>query len=203
MSEVHPPPADESALAAAVAARICHDLASPLGAVANGIELLLLSGLEPSPELDLVGASVRAASARLALLRLAFGTPAGPDVAPQEVTGPLAALGAGQRLRCAWDVAGALPRSEARLGLLAMLCLETSLPVGGRIALGREGDGWSASAEGPRLRLLPGAWEALAEPRPRAADGAPVPFALLAAALAGAARRLSLESHGDWLALRL
>ena len=43
-------------IAALISSRICHDMASPLGAISNGLELLELSGVSPSPELALIKA---------------------------------------------------------------------------------------------------------------------------------------------------
>ena len=68
-------PHDPSDLATALGSRICHDLASPLGALMAGLDLLEMSG-RPSPELALMRESVEGARATLDLLRLAFG-PAG------------------------------------------------------------------------------------------------------------------------------
>lgn len=45
MPNGRPQPArDEAELASLVAARLCHDLVSPLGAIGNGVELLEMSG---------------------------------------------------------------------------------------------------------------------------------------------------------------
>ena len=47
-----------------IGSRICHDLISPIGAIANGVELLGMSGAgETGPELDLINQSVDNASA--------------------------------------------------------------------------------------------------------------------------------------------
>ena len=71
-----------ASLASLVAARLCHDFVSPLGAIGNGVELLEMSGDYPgianSPELTLIGESVRAARARVQCYRMAFGH-ASPD----------------------------------------------------------------------------------------------------------------------------
>ncbi|MEM6308025.1 MAG: hypothetical protein AAF701_08570 [Pseudomonadota bacterium] len=53
--------------------RLCHDLANPVGAIHNGFELLTLTGLKPSPELDLIQNCIDQMQAKLKLLRLAFG----------------------------------------------------------------------------------------------------------------------------------
>ena len=41
-----------------LSSRICHDLVSPLGAIGNGIELLLMTGTESSPEIALISDSI-------------------------------------------------------------------------------------------------------------------------------------------------
>ncbi|MEQ8370750.1 MAG: histidine phosphotransferase family protein [Alphaproteobacteria bacterium] len=72
-------PADnraESLCAAAVealCARLCHDLASPVGAVANGVELLQDVGGGDGEIIQLLAHAAGEASRRLAYFRLAFG----------------------------------------------------------------------------------------------------------------------------------
>jgi len=54
-----------------------------------------------------------------------------------------------------WSSPRDLPRREAKLALLIIQCLETFLPVGGRItASGTDGQ-WHFTAEDVRLRLDP------------------------------------------------
>jgi histidine phosphotransferase ChpT len=65
-------------LTALVGSRICHDLVSPLGAIGNGVELLGLTGIAPSPEMALIVESVENANARLRFFRIAYGA-AGTD----------------------------------------------------------------------------------------------------------------------------
>lgn len=61
-------------LAELMAARLCHDLVGPIGAVANGVELLG-EGAEPDPEVtSLIAASARQATRRLQWFRIAFGS---------------------------------------------------------------------------------------------------------------------------------
>ena len=60
-------------ITALVAARMCHDLASPIGAIGNGVELVELTGKTLGQEGELVKASVNAAVAKLKLFRIAFG----------------------------------------------------------------------------------------------------------------------------------
>jgi histidine phosphotransferase ChpT len=68
--------AGETALAEALTARLCHDIAGPLGAVEQGLDLLA----EDSGDREVrafLEASARSAAHRLAFFRLAFG-PQGP-----------------------------------------------------------------------------------------------------------------------------
>lgn len=58
-----------------LAARICHDLVGPVGAVSNGIELLGPDGSGADTEVvQLIGSSARVAGRRLQAFRVAFGS---------------------------------------------------------------------------------------------------------------------------------
>lgn len=62
-----------------MASRICHDLVSPVGAVNNGVELILEMGEDAGEEaMLLIASSVAQASIRLKCFRLAYGA-AGTD----------------------------------------------------------------------------------------------------------------------------
>jgi histidine phosphotransferase ChpT len=62
-------------LAALISSRICHDVISPVGAIANGLEMLGEEQDESMREqtMDLIRKSARQASAKLQFARLAFG----------------------------------------------------------------------------------------------------------------------------------
>ena len=62
-------------LAALISSRICHDVISPVGAIANGLEMLDEEQDEAMREqtMDLIRKSARQASAKLQFARLAFG----------------------------------------------------------------------------------------------------------------------------------
>lgn len=62
-------------LAALLCSRVCHDVISPVGAIANGIELLDEGSDEETAEIamDLIRASAKNASAKLQFARIAFG----------------------------------------------------------------------------------------------------------------------------------
>ena len=153
---------DISTLAGLIGSRICHDLASPVGAITNGLELLELSGAPATPETDLVAQSVAQAHARLRLFRLAFGHgSAEQGIGGDEVAGILRAHYASGRTRCAGFPAGAFPRAQIRLVLLAALCVEQALPQGGEITITRAEDGWCVAATGPRVTAAQAPWTAL------------------------------------------
>lgn len=207
MSEVHKMEetrARRPDLAQLVAARICHDLLSPLGAIANGVELIGLTGAPPSPELDLISESVDAATARTRFFRLAYGTAApGSLVARAEVTSTLAAVARGGRLSFDWEAEGEQPRDEVRAAFLLLQCVESALPLGGHVVVSREGEAWHLVAEGPRLRIEEAAWAALQSSRARApAQASLVQFALLPEALAELGRTLALKIGPDRIVAR-
>jgi len=62
-------------LAALLCSRICHDIISPVGAIANGLELLdeEVDGETSEIAMDLIRSSAKNASARLQFSRIAFG----------------------------------------------------------------------------------------------------------------------------------
>lgn len=187
-------------LAALVASRLCHDLVSPLGAIGNGIELLQLSQPGPtvgSPELALVAESVAAARARISTFRLAFGQAAGEArMSRADLAKALADLTAAGRLKAELAAEGDASRSEVKLILLALMCLETALPWGGRVLVCRTGPGWRLVAEAQRTRVDPILWAWLGcgggEPRPLPTP-AEVQFPLLATEAAAHGRRIAWE----------
>ena len=62
-------------LAALLCSRVCHDVISPVGAIANGLEVLEDEDDENMKKMamDLVRKSARQASAKLQFCRIAFG----------------------------------------------------------------------------------------------------------------------------------
>lgn len=208
MTEVQAPSRSEQAaaqaLAARVASRICHDLVSPLGAIGNGLELLHLSGLEPSPEADLIAQSVESAGARIRFFRMAFGPAGDESVGASEIATTLRGLEKGSRLALDWTPEGETPRRDAKALFLLLACLESAMPLGGRIHLGRDEPGWSARAESPRLRVDPAVWSSLGPDRSPPPDSAAlVQFALLPLALTAAGWHLDLAFEPEAIAARL
>lgn len=169
---------DDPALSALIGSRICHDLASPLGAIANGLELLSLSGLGKSAELSLIQDSLRGAVATLDLSRLAFGrADPGDMVDAHDLHSILAAYYASRpRMALDWQVAGPLDRPHAQIIVLLCLGLERALPRGGQIRAARAHARIEVSALSSTLTPDLALWDgvksgtALPEPDPRTAQ---------------------------------
>lgn len=162
----------DTKLSELLCARLCHDLASPLGAASAGLELLE-DGNDPET-LGLVSASMGAATARLKFLRAALG-PANEIPHTPKLLGDLARayLGGAVTGGISLDWVSERPDIDgdtARLLLNLILVARDALPRGGRIMArcGHGGDGdaglrVTASGQGiglsaeARLVLLDGA----------------------------------------------
>lgn len=125
-------------LSGLVGARICHDLANPLGAVVNGMDLLRELGDSPhADEVALVAQSAQRATAILRLHRLTFGTVRDPELvlARQELADHVAGVLAGPRVSLDWSgLEGApLPSAVARLLGLMLIAGKALLGRGGRL----------------------------------------------------------------------
>jgi histidine phosphotransferase ChpT len=188
-----------------VAARLCHDLISPMGAIGNGLELMQLAAPDSSAELDLVAGSLGSALAKLRFYRLAFG-PADAE-GRQSLDDARAVTDAmfHGRFAVAWAAAASdLPRASTRLALLALLCLERSLPMGGaaRVSVG-EGE-IALAVEARRVTPPADLWALVTDGAPPAALRADaVQFALLARALAEAGLRLEAAFEPTAARLRM
>lgn len=196
---------DTPDLSALVSARLCHDLISPMGAIGNGLELLQLSAGPAAAELALVHESLAMALAKLRFYRIAFG-PADSQARQSfdEATQLSDAMFHG-RFTVSWPARGGdLPRTLTRMVYLAILCLEKSLPTGGHVRIGLEGEAITLSVDGRRTAPPAALWA-------HVIDGTPVPelkpegvqFALLRQALAGIGRRAEARFTETGAELRL
>lgn len=197
-------------LAARVAARICHDLVSPVGAIANGIDLIAeIGGTGADEELALVRRSSERAATLLRVQRLAFG-PAGADGQPVSRTRLAADLGEaiGGR-RVALHVEGvegpALSAPAARLVALMVLSARSLLGLSGGISVTLD-----AGADLPVTVAAEGEKAAVGEAQAAwiAGDGSAglpeareVELALVGAAAEGAGARLALTHAPGRVAL--
>ena len=151
-------------LAALVASRICHDLISPIGAIGNGVELMIMdaSGAS-SQEMALIVESAGHANARIRFFRIAFGL-CGPDqrIGRGEVAGVLNDLAAGARTQVVWNSPQDLPRRDAKMAFLGLMCLETALIQGGDIDISMGSAGWNLTARAARIKQDTALWGGLA-----------------------------------------
>jgi histidine phosphotransferase ChpT len=187
---------DKPDLAALIGSRICHDLISPIGAIGNGVELLMMDrGAAASPELALIAESVANANARIRFFRVAFGSAAGDQrIARGEVVSILNDMTRGSRLSVDWQSPSELSRREVKLAFLLLQCLETAMAYGGKARIERGESGWLMQAEAARLKIDPALWEILTERHPPAEIGAAqVHFALVPEELHSQGRRLVAE----------
>ena len=186
---------DKPDLAALLGSRICHDLISPIGAIGNGVELMMMDGAVRGPEMALVTESVAAANARIRFFRLSFGS-ATPDqrIGRSEVTGILTDLMRGGRMSVDWSSPTDLSRREAKLAFLMILCLETALPYGGRVLVDLTSALWTLTAQAQKLRIDPDLWEVLSNPAATPdVTPAQVHFLLAAEELTRQHRRLTAD----------
>lgn len=185
-----------------IGSRICHDLISPLGAIGNGVELLTLSGAGAAPEIALISESIENANARIRYFRVAFGAaPLDAEVSEKELRSILRDMFRGARLKVEWHIDCDLPRGEAKLAFLAVQCLESALPWGGKIRSTRTDDGhWTLHATGERLKFDDALWQLATDPgTDLEVSPSDVHFALVGSAAARTGRSLHVTNLPDSL----
>lgn len=131
-------------LAAMLCSRLCHDMLSPVGALANGLELL---ADEQDPKMrgqviELLEQSARISTDKLKFFRLAFGAAGGfgeaiPVDEAKSVVDALA--GSGRKIEVNWAIAEpSLPKPAVKVLLnLAQIALD-ALVRGGTLDIGAE-----------------------------------------------------------------
>ncbi len=152
-------------LASLLCSRLCHDLLSPVGAMNNGIELLVD---EQDPQmrercLELLTESARASANKLKFFRLAFGAGGGfgDDIDTREAKSALEGLyGPEKRIELGWVVAGdRLPKGAVKLLLNLAMIAGDGLVRGGQLDVGVERGERAIEmvirAEGPRVLVDP------------------------------------------------
>jgi histidine phosphotransferase ChpT len=190
-------------LAALIGSRICHDLISPIGAINNGLELLGMAGGTNTPEMDLIQESVGNASARIRFFRIAFGAAGEQMMGRTEVVSILKDLMEGARLDVAWGPMDAQPRSSVRLAFLALQCVETAMPYGGRVEISQQDGNWLLHGRADKLNIIEAIWSILAtKDVPEDLRPAQVQFALLPLVAADDGRRIVTELNATEIKLR-
>ncbi|MCZ0962693.1 histidine phosphotransferase family protein [Paracoccus benzoatiresistens] len=198
------PPGELSQL---LGSRLCHDLVSPLGAIGNGVELLEMStdfpGIDASPELKLIAESVSAARSRIQIFRVAFGQVQGDQrIGRAGLAQLLDGFSAQGRMQIQLDAEGDFARTDLRMVMLAMMCLESAMPWGGKVTVLHGPAGWRLVADAERTKQEPALWAWLGGEGPRKPLPSEVHFPLLAEALAEAGRpaRWEVDDKGAEIA---
>lgn len=185
----------DDVLSTLIGSRICHDLISPLGAIGNGVELLEMSGAAQSPEMVLISESVKNANARLRLFRLAFGgAQHDNEVKASEVRDILWAYSAGAKCDFDWLVGFDLKRSATRIGLLALLCLETAAPFGGRLVVSEIDGSLEVNVKAERLLWDMTNWDRVETGDNSGLSASQVQFSLLHRALRDARMGMTVSA---------
>ena len=146
-------------LAALLCSRVCHDVISPVGAIANGLELMEDS--ETDEELkntafEMVKSSARTATAKLKFCRIAFGASgsAGALIDMGEAGEVASAFMGAEKAQLNWSVPREnRPKQEVKLLLNMLLMALTGIPRGGVVTVTAEGRDFSVKAKGDRAKI--------------------------------------------------
>lgn len=194
-------------LAALLCSRVCHDVISPVGAIANGLEILADETDEEMRALafDLVRRSADQASAKLQFCRLAFGAAgsAGSKLDLGEA-GEIARLFVGEeKVKLEWAMPhGTRDKTEVKLVLNLMLMAVSAVPRGGLVRVGEEEGRLVVRATGEKAKLPEASARVLAgESDAAEIDARLVQVYYTTRLAAQAGYRLDLEIGSDGLAI--
>jgi histidine phosphotransferase ChpT len=148
-------------LAALISSRICHDVISPVGAIANGLEMLGEEQDEAMREqtMNLIRKSARQASAKLQFARLAFGAAgsAGAEIDLRDAERVAKDFVQGKHSLSWQGPPVTLPKNKVKLLLNLVALGVVALPRGGTVSVDIAGEGPGAAftvlARGEPARL--------------------------------------------------
>lgn len=146
-----------------LAARLCHDFASPTTAIASGLDLIEDPTAQDMREeaMNLIGVGGRKLGSILSFARIAFaGSGAAESYDVRELEGLARGIYGHARAELDWQVEpSALPKIAAQIVLNLAQLGSAVLPMGGTAALSArqipEGLSIELDANGPRARLRP------------------------------------------------
>jgi histidine phosphotransferase ChpT len=130
-------------LAALLCSRVCHDVISPVGAIANGLEVLEDEDDEEMQKvaMDLVRRSAKQAAAKLQFCRIAFGAAgsAGALLDLGEAGDMAKAFVGDEKVKLDWQAPRETrPKGEVKLLLNMMLLGMSAVPRGGMVTVAIE-----------------------------------------------------------------
>lgn len=149
-------------LSALLASRVCHDIISPVGALANGLEVLDEDQGAEMEEfaMELIRKSAKSATAKLKFSRLAFGASgsAGASIDTGEAEEVVSLYMAGEKPDMTWTgIRSLVPKNRVKLLLNLVLISLGAIPRGGNVGIEIIGEGDDATFEircvGPKSRV--------------------------------------------------
>lgn len=145
-------------LAALLCSRVCHDVISPVGAIANGLEVLEDEDDENMKRMamELVRKSVRQAAAKLQFCRIAFGAAGsvGAVIDLGEAGDVARAFVGEEKVKLDWQAPRETrPKGEVKLLLNMMLLGITAIPRGGTVRVALDGGVLSVQATGEGAKV--------------------------------------------------
>jgi histidine phosphotransferase ChpT len=149
-------------LAALLCSRVCHDLISPVGAIANGLEVMEEDKGEETRAfaMDLIKKSARTASAKLQFCRLAFGAAgsAGAQIDSGDAEKVTRGLVEDDKTKVTWNLPRVmLPKNRVKLLLNMVLIGAQAIPRGGQLSINPVGQGetmgFRVAASGANARM--------------------------------------------------
>ncbi len=146
-------------LAALLCSRVCHDIISPVGAIANGLELMDDPDVDAEMKataLDMVRSSAKAATAKLKFCRIAFGASgsAGAQIDMGEAGEMAKAFVGDEKIKLDWQAPREnRPKAEVKLVLNMLMLAMAGIPRGGLVTVTVEGRNFVVSAKGERAKV--------------------------------------------------
>jgi histidine phosphotransferase ChpT len=146
-------------LSALLCSKVCHDVISPVGAIANGLEVLEDEKDAEMREIafDLVKRSSRQASAKLQFCRIAFGAAgsAGSSIDTGDAEDVARKFIGEEKVQLEWAIPREIrPKSEVKLMLNLLMLAISAIPRGGNIVMGvSDGGGLTATATGKNAKV--------------------------------------------------
>ncbi len=146
-------------LASLLCSRVCHDVISPVGAIANGLELMDDPDTDAEMKrtaLEMVISSAKTATAKLKFCRIAFGASgsAGALIDMSEAGEVARGFVGEEKVRLEWNAPREnRPKQEVKLLLNMLLMAISGIPRGGVVTVGVDGRSFAVMAKGERAKI--------------------------------------------------